>query len=150
MIYLPDTVAWPVLQSKITRGSVLRTLFQFENGDHFKRMIVLNNDFSLNEIHFIYTTGQSDYYIRNKDSDIIKSNTLLFTCGQTPLNPDSDMVIDCRKIRQISKEKLVHNWNLHKLDFLGFVPLDIMAKIDEILLNSLLIAPKIKRYILPN
>jgi len=73
-----------------------------------------------------------------------------FRPGETFLNPDKDMIIDCRKVRQMSKESLARNWNNHKLDFLGEMPFDIMVKIDNILKRSNLIPRKVKQHILIN
>jgi hypothetical protein len=148
MIDLPVNLVLPALEEKLKRGAVLRTLFQFENNDYFKRLIILNNQFSLDDIYFVFTTSQVEYFITNKDVDLIKLNTLFFRPGETFLNPDKEMIIDCRKVRQISKESLAKNWNNHRLDFLGEIPFDIMGKIDNILKSSNLISPKIKQYVL--
>jgi len=150
MIDLPVNLVLSALEAKLKRGAVLRTLFSFENNDYFKRLIILNNQFLLDEIYFVFTTSQVEYFITNKDVDLIKLNTLFFRAGETFLNPDKDMIIDCRKVRQISKENLARNWNNHRLDFLGVLPLDIMEKIDNILKRSNLISPKVKQHILIN
>ncbi len=55
---------------------------------------------------------------------------------------DDDMVINCRKVYEISKSVLFVNYKNKKLDFLDQFNDDIMSKVDSTIRSSKLIAPK--------
>ena len=118
MIAIPDDTLKERFNSGLTRGNVLRTLINFPL-HVFKRLILLNNDFNQEEIYYFLTTSKVQWYIDNKESRIVKYNSLYFKKGETSNNMSEDMVIDCRKVFTINKSDLISSYKNLKLDFLN-------------------------------
>ena len=141
MIAIPDETLKERFNSGLIRGNVLRTLINFPL-HVFKRLLLLNNDFNQEEIYYFLTTSKVQWYIDNKESRIVKYNSLYFKKGETSNNISEDMVIDCRKVFTINKSDLFSSYKNLKLDFLNEFSEEIMNKINQIIKNSKLIAPK--------
>lgn len=148
MIEIPDSVLRKQLNSNLKRGKVLRTEIFFDNTPRFKRLVLLNKDFSVDDIFYILSTSEVARYKKYGHLKPLKGNYTYVPKGQTCLNPNEEMVIDCRIVDFIKKEKLLENYKNKKLQFLDSVPRDILGEIDRILLNSILIPPKIKKQII--
>ena len=148
MIDLPKDALRIPLASQLIRGNVLRTEFIFSQGPLFKRLILLNNNFSEDDIYYIHTTSQVGIYKRNKDHPAFKGNFIYLLKGQTPFNSNENMVIDCREVRSIKKEKLLENYKNKMLNFLGIMPNEIMTNVDSIIVASILISREIKSHVI--
>ncbi len=149
MIDIPPALSWPAFQSRIRRGTVLRTHVVLEDEDHIKRLIILNQNCDRDDLYFIFTYGSVEFFKKNGHREFIKLNTLFFRPGETSLNPSEEMAIDCRRVLPISKSGLYKNWRNKELDWLPDLSPEILVKVDEILIRSKLISPKIKKIILP-
>jgi hypothetical protein len=112
-------------------------------------LIILNQNCDHYDLYFILTYGSVEFFKNNCQKEFIKLNTLFFSPGETDINPSEEMAIDCRRVLKISKISLYNNWRNRKLDWLPKISPEILVKIDEILIQSNLIPPKIKRQILP-
>ena len=141
MIAIPDETLIERFDSGLVRGNVLRTLINFPP-QVFKRLLLLNNDFNQEEIYYFLTTSKVQWYIDNKESEIVKNNSIYFKKDETPNNTSEDMVIDCRKVFTINKSDLFSNYKNLKLDFLNVFSEEIMNRVNKIIKNSELIAPK--------
>lgn len=150
MIDLPKDVLRSPLASQLIRGNVLRTKIIFPQGPRFKRLILLNNNFSEDDIYYIHTTSQVGIYKINKNHPAFKDNFIYLQKGQTRFNSNENMVINCREVYEIKKEKLLENYKNKILNFLGIMPKKIMTEIDTIISVSRLISPKIKTHIILN
>ena len=149
MIDLPDKLLRNQLYSYLKRGKILRTQLSFGNKTIFKRLILLNVDFQGEDIFYMLTTSQVEFYNKYGIYDPIKGNYIYIAAGKTVFNPQKDMVIDCRRIDIIEKEKLFKNYKYKKLKVLGDLPSDILRQIDTIVFDSVLIPQKIKEKVLP-
>lgn len=147
MIDLPESVLRELLDSNIARGKVLLTRVIVSQGQRFKRLILLNNDFSEDDIYYLLTTSKVDFYNKYRNLDPVKGNFIYCKKGSTPINQDEPMVIDCREAHIIKKGKLLQNYKNKMLKFLGDTPEDIMTEIDTIINFSKLIPKKIKTHI---
>lgn len=142
MIAIPDDILKERFNNGLLRGNLLRTLIGFATETHFKRLLLLNIDFNSEDIYYFLTTSKINWYINNKESEIVKNNSIFINKGETINNQTEDMVVDCRRVYSISKSDLFQNYKNHKLDFLEKFPQDIIDKIDNIIKNSKQIAPK--------
>ena len=150
MIDLPVGAFRSVLNSQLARGKVLLTQIVFPEGPLFKRMILLNNNFSEEDIYYLLTTSRVGYYATYGNREPQKGNYIYIIKGGTPINPNEPMVIDCREVYSIKKEKLIENYKNKMLKYLDDMPEEIMTKIDKIISASRLISPIIKTHIIPN
>lgn len=148
MIVFPESVLRKQLNAQLKRGKILTTELILGNKPFFKRLILLNNDFQGNDVFYIITTSKVDWYKKYGKYNPVKGNFIYINKGQTIFNPNKDMIIDFRRVDFIKMEKLLENYKNRKLRFLGDIPNDILMKIDNIILNSVLIPPKIKRKII--
>lgn len=148
MIVLPNNILRKQLNSQLKRGKILRTKLFFPTGNRFKRMILLNKDFSEDDIFYILTTSKVDFFKDHCNFEGIKGNFIYIHKGQTHVNPNKDVVLDCRRIDIIKKEKLFERYKNNELNFLGEISKEFMTAIDKIVLNSRMISPKIKKHIL--
>ncbi len=142
MIAISDDILINRFNSGLLRGNLLRTLFAFSTKTKFKRLLLLNTNFDSDDILFFFTTASIKWYIDNKESDLVKNNCIFINMGGTVNNPEKDIVINCRKVYVISKSILFDNYKNKKLDFLDKFPDGIMSKVDSIIRDSKLIAPK--------
>jgi len=142
MISIPDDILKERFDTRLLRGNVLRTLINFPIKTIFKRLLLLNINFNLEDIYYFLTTSSTKWYIENKETEIVKNNCIFIKKGETINNQTEDMVIDCRKVYIISKSDLFNNYKNHKLDFLEKFSQDIINRVDNIIMNSKLIAPK--------
>ena len=145
---LPESILLKQLNAQLVRGNVLRTRIFFPRGPRFKRLILLNNNFSEDDIYYVHTTSKVDIYKRNKNHLAFKDNFIYLLKGQTPFNSNEDMVIDCREVRSIKKEKLLENYKNKMLNFLGIMPNEIMTDVDSIIVASILISREIKSHVI--
>ena len=150
MIDLPVGAFRSVLNSQLSRGKVLLTQIVFPEGPLFKRMILLNNNFSEEDIYYLLTTSRVGFYVKYGNREPQKGNYIYIIKGGTPINSNEPMIIDCREVYDIKKEKLVENYKSKMLRYLGDMPEEIMTKIDKIISASRLISQKIKIHIIPN
>lgn len=150
MIDLPVGAFRSVLNSQLSRGKVLLTQIVFPEGPLFKRMVLLNNNFSEEDIYYFLTTSKIGYYAKDGNREPQKGNYIYVKKGGTPINSNEPMIIDCREVSDIKKEKLVENYKSKMLRYLGNMPKEIMTEIDTIISVSRLISPKIKNHIIPN
>ena len=149
MIDLPNNVLEQLLSSKLRRGGVLVTEIRFGSEPPlYKRLILLNKNFSTNEIFYVLSTSQVVWYQKHCNAEPLKGNFIFVKQGQTRLNPDKPMVIDCRGVDSIRKEKLIENLRNRKLRFLSDIPNDLLMEIDKIVSASKLIPRKIKDLII--
>jgi len=148
VIDLPEIVLRKNLDSQLVRGKVLSTKIIFPKGSRFKRMLLLNKNFSEENVYYLFTTSQVRFYIKHKDEVPLKGNFIYIKKGGTPLNSDEPMVIDCRNIYPIKKEKLLENYKNKILRYRGDMPKEIMTEIDKIISASKLIPPKIKNHVI--
>lgn len=142
MIAIPDDVLKEWFNNGLIRGNLLRTLIDFATETHFKGLLLLNIDFNSEDIYYFLTTSKINWYINNKESEIVKNNSIFINKGETINNQTEDMVVDCRIVYSISKSGLFQNYKIRKLDFLEKFPQDIIDKIDNIIKNLKQIAPK--------
>ena len=142
MISIPDDILKERFNAGLLRGNVLRTLISFPTQTIFKRLLLLNTNFDLEDIYYFLTTSSVKWYIKNKEAEIVKNNCIFIKKGETTNNQAEDTVIDCRKVYIINKSDLFHNYKNHKLDFLEKLSQDIINRVDNIIMNSKLIAPK--------
>lgn len=142
MIAIPDDILRKRFNNGLLRGNVLRTLINFPIKTKFKRLLLLNINFNSEDIYYFLTTSSTKWYIDNKESEFIKNNCIFINKGETINNQTEDMVIDCRKVYIISKLYLFYNYKNRKLDFLEKFSQDIINRVDKIIINSKLIAPK--------
>jgi len=142
MIAISDDILINRFNSGLLRGNLLRTLFAFPTKTKFKRLLLLNTNFDSDDILFFFTTASIKWYIDNKESDLVKNNCIFINMGGTVNNSEKDIVINCRKVYVISKSILFDNYKNKKLDFLDKFPDGIMSKVDSIIRDSKLIAPK--------
>lgn len=142
MIAIPDDILRERFNNGLLRGNVLRTLIDFPIKTKFKRLLLLNISFDTEDIYYFLTTSSTKWYIDNKESEFIKNNCIFLNKGETINNQTEDMVIDCRKVYFISKSDLFNNYKNRRLDFLEKFSQDIINRVDKIIINSKLIAPK--------
>lgn len=150
MIDLPVGAFRSVLNSQLARGKVLLTQIVFPEGPLFKRMILLNNNFSEENIYYLLTTSKVGYYAKYGNREPQKGNYIYIKKGGTPINSNEPMIINCREVYIIKKEKLIENYKNKMLRYLDDMPEEIMTKIDKIISASKLISLKIKTHIIPN
>lgn len=62
------------LNSQLARGKILKTEIPFPEGPRFKRLILLNNDFSEDDIYYLLTTSQVDFYKEYGNLQALKGN----------------------------------------------------------------------------
>jgi len=149
MIHFSDEVLKEVLERALFRGNVLKTEFQFSLIEgSFKRIVLLNIDFTIPEIFFFFTTSKIKGFLDGMHPDIT-GNFVFVPRGKTPDNPNEDMIIDCRKAYPITKEKLLENFRNNKLTSLSPLNEEFMRDINDIIGKSKLISPRIKKFILP-
>lgn len=148
MIELPKSLLSKRFDTELTRGRILRTSFVFQNEQHYKRLVLLNNNFQMDDIYFVFTTTKTSWYKMHSDIDWIRKHFIYVPKGITAFNIDEDMIIDCRKVNHIKKNKLLENWVVKKLDFIGMLPQDLMNNIEQLFKESKLISSKIKQHIL--
>lgn len=148
MIDLPESTLRKQLNSQLTRGKLLKTEILFPPHLYYKRLILLNNNFLEGDIYYILTTSKTDFFNKWGNYLGVKGNFIYVQKGQTSFNTNEDMIIDCRRIDVIKKEKLLENYKNKKLKFLGNIPKEIITEIDKIISVSRLISPKIKTHII--
>lgn len=148
MIDIPESVLRKNLDSQLVRGKVLSTKIIFQKDSRFKRIILLNKNFSEENVYYLFTTSQVIFYKKHEDEVPLKGNFIYIEKGVTPLNSNEPMVIDCRIIYPIKKEKLHENYKNMILRYRGDMPKEIMTEIDKIISASKLIPPKIKNHVI--
>lgn len=148
MIDLTNSVLLKQLNSQLARGKILKTEILFPEGPRFKRLILLNNDFSEDDLYYLLTTSQVDFYKEYGNLQPLKGNYIYIQKGGTRINPNEDMAIDCRRVDIFEKGKLLSNYRNIKLKFLSIIPKEIMAEIDKIISFSKLITQNIKDHII--
>ena len=148
MIVLPDEILLKRIDSELKRGKILRTELILHTGSCFKRLILLNKDFSEDNLFFIFSTTNVGWFKNYSQFTGVKGNFIIIPKGMTKDNPNEDIVIDCRRVHSLKKEKLLENHKNNKLHFLGEIPTGIMGAIDNIISISKLISPKIKKHII--
>jgi hypothetical protein len=148
VIDFPARLLKKQLLSQLQRGKILRTQLHFQGVSRFKRLILLNKNFSSDYIYYVLSTSQVCFYLDNQNFPPIKGNFLYFREGQTYINQDEDMVIDCRRIDIITKGNLLKNYQNNILSILGDTPAHILREIDLIISKSKLIAQKIKSQVI--
>ncbi len=144
MMDLPDSLLITRIKSSLRRGSVLRTNVLLKGNFVFKRLIILNKDFSDHNIYFVMSTTQVAWYKANARAVGVVDHFLYFPPGQTPCNPTDEMVIDLRQVYDLPLSQLIKNLREKKLDFLPDVPGPILNDIDRLLRGSSLIPRTIK------
>ncbi len=148
MIDFPSSLLKKQLLSQLQRGKVLRIQLHFQGTPRFKRLILLNKNFSSDDVYYVLSTSQVQFYLENRNFPPIKDNFLYFREGQTCINQDEDMVIDCRRIYKIAKGNLLKNYQNKRLSILGDTPAHILREIEIIISNSKFIAQKIKSQVI--
>lgn len=145
MIDLPKDLTDGLFDSKLERGSVVRTLFRCSNQkEKYKYFVILNKDLSSDSLIFVLTTSQLEFYAKyphfNKDIVRIQSSVVDFFPKET--------IINCREVHQIPKEKLKVNFQNGTLEFAGNLPSNILAEVDAIIKQSFYISKDNKKLIL--
>jgi len=49
----------------------------------FKRLLLLNTNFNLEDIYYFLTTSSTKWYIENKEAEIVKNNCIFVKKGET-------------------------------------------------------------------
>lgn len=142
MIAISDDILWQRFNLGLKRGNVLRTLIQFQTEPRYKRLLLLNRDFTDEEVFYFFTTSSVKWYFENKNWVVVNENCIFVEPGETPNNITERMVIDCRRVFIINKKDLFNNYKNLKLDFLEIFSEEIMSNVNRIIKNSKLIAPK--------
>lgn len=142
MIAISDDILWQRFNLGLKRGNVLRTLIQFQAEPRYKRLLLLNRDFTDEEVFYFFTTSSVKWYFENKNWVVVNENCIFIEPGETSNNITERMVIDCRKVFIINKKDLFNNYKNLKLDFLEIFSEEIMSNVNRIIKNSKLIAPK--------
>ena len=88
MIVISDDILKNRFDCGLLRGNLLRTLFDFPTETKFKRMLLLNKNFDLEDIYFFFTTSSVEWYINNRESELIKDNYIFINKGETANNQD--------------------------------------------------------------
>ena len=143
MVVIPNSILLQSFNSGLVRGNVIRTR-NFPNlpPDMFKRIVLLNNNFTDSKIYYCFTTSEVEWYIDNWYSDKVSKNCIYCLKGETSNNLTEDMIINLREVGEIDKETLFDNYNNRILDFLNPFSVDIMNQVNNIIKDSKLIATK--------
>ncbi len=151
MIKISDDALKKTLKSALFKGNVLRTeitfLSTFDKG--FKRFILLNNDFNIPDVYYVFTTSKVTSFINNTNPNM-RGNYLFIQKGRTLNNLNEDMVIDCRWVYRIKRENLLRNFKNGKLTSLNPFEDSIVKKIEDIIKRSLLIPDYLKELVCSN
>lgn len=137
------------IESFLVRGNILRLqlyLPQIQK-KKFKRIIILNRNFTNDDVFYILTTTKTSKFINNKYPEIA-GNFILVPKGTELNNPKEDVVIDCRTVFPIKKSELQRCLSSGKLDLIKKVSNDLLDKIDRKIRISALIADEIKEKVL--
>ncbi len=146
MVNIPGDICDEIFENtEIKRGTVIRVLSHFPDGSQrYKYFIAVSENVNIEPIIFVITTSNIDFYLKhpnfNNDAISIAANSIPFFQKVT--------VVDCRQIYQFHKETLKRNFRDNLLQFAGQMPKEFMAKIDEVVKQSKLIAKNQKRLIL--
>jgi len=65
MISIPDDILEERFNTGLLRGNVLRTLINFPKKIIFKRLLLLNTNFNLEDIYYFLTTSSTKWYIED-------------------------------------------------------------------------------------
>lgn len=135
--------------SWLRRGNILRIRLYLPNirKEKFKRIIILNKDFILPNVYYVFTTTKVKKFL-NKKYPEIAGNFIFVPRGGGLDNLEEDVVIDCRTVYPIKKTKLLECYKKGWLDLVKRVPLELLEKIDRVISASYLIAEDIKERIL--
>lgn len=127
-----------------TRGSVLATEMRFHSGvSKTKYLILLNHDPSESETLFFLTTSQVDFYKKHPSF----KDHIIITPGRFPFF-SLETVINCNGVHSIARQELKSRYRERKLNIVGALSADIMARIDQIVAASRNISPRHKKSIL--
>lgn len=145
MIKFPPEAFDTVFRNALKRGAIILTEIEFEDISKPKFFITLNKDPSLDYIYFFITTSKTDYYNRHPrfESDIIRIQLGEISCFNV------ETVIDCRSVHSFPKNELMKRFREGKLRFKGYLPNNIIGKLNVIIKSSKLLSTKIKIIICP-
>ncbi len=145
MIDLPKDTCDDVFEGEISRSSVIKTRYEFENGTiKEKFFIALSRSPENNPLVFVVTTSNPEFFDKHPEfnRDIIR-----ITAGSLDYFP-LDTIIDCRSVLKIPRDTLKNNFHSNDLKFCGNLPSDLISKIESIIKYSRHIARKDKKLIL--
>ena len=143
MVAIPDSILLQRFNNGLIRGNVIRTRNLPDlPPEMFKRIVLLNNDFTHTLIYYCFTTSKVKWFVDHWYSNIVSKNCIYCLKKDTSNNLTEDMVINLRNIYQIEKNILFDNYKNKILDFLNPFSEEIMIQVDNIIRNSKLISRK--------
>jgi len=145
MIDIPGEVYDDVFEVEIKRGTIVKTPLLCHDGSkepHYH--VTISYCAESDPLVFVVCTSNLTFYNKYPyfNSDILRIPAGKIDC--LPLNT----IVDCRKIRELSREKLKKNYREGILNFSGELPTEDLCKIDDIIRKSRFISPKDKELIL--
>lgn len=146
MLKIPAKISDDFFDSHIKRGTIIRTLYKFENTpkEVYKYFILVSQNVTDNPLVFVITTSNIGFYLKhpsfNNDAISIVANTL-------PCFP-LDTVLDCRLIYPLNRDVLKGNFQVNVLEFCGELPKHLIERVDDVIKSSRHISIKNKKLIL--
>ncbi len=141
MINISEDLILSRLSFEYIRGNTLRTTgtFNHSNSD-FKRIILLNNDFSIDDLYYVIVTSRTEWY---KDNwKWVKKCCVLIPIDSVSFM-EKETIINCREVYKLTKQNLVDRYGKRELDFLGILPKPILNEITHCLKHNGLILDSI-------
>lgn len=145
MIDIPGEVYDDVFEVEIKRGTIVKALLLCHDGSKELHYYVTISYCAENDpLVFVVCTSKLTFYNKHPrfNSDILRIPAGKIAC--LPL----DTIIDCRIVKELSREKLKKNYREGILTFAGKLPAEDLCKIDDIIRKSRFISPKDKDLIL--
>lgn len=143
MIHLPRILTDANFKKRVTRGSVLKTRFVFEDGTSKQKRIICLNKSLGSELYFVKATSQT-HQLRIKT---LKNNHVYINSDETPVF-EVDTIIDLRKVFEEALDGFLERFRNRELEILGEITVPIMNRVDEAIRASKLIELRIKKLIL--
>jgi len=144
MIDVPKNAYNQVIESGITRGCVIRTLYQFGEEDRkFKYFVSIGNTPSNDPLFFVITTSKPAFFDKHPqyEQDIVR-----IPKGVFDFFPE-ETILDCKRVFRHTKDALKESFENKDLKFCGYLTDDYVSKIDEIIKKSRHIPLKDKKCI---
>ncbi|TKJ30212.1 hypothetical protein CEE39_08390 [bacterium (candidate division B38) B3_B38] len=141
----PPKIIDSAFRHALKRGAIICTVWEYEIISKPKFFITLNKDLSLDVIYFFPTTSKIDWFNKHPkhESDIIRIPPKEISCFYLYT------IIDCRQECYLAKSKLKKRFQEGELEFKEYLPNSYLRKLDEVIKNSSLLSPNIKKIICP-
>jgi len=147
MLRLNDSIIWERISLELIKGNILKTnLFvKADNTPQFERIILLNNNFSQDNIYYVMATSKTEWY--EKYWEKMQYCCVWLDEGTVDLF-SLKTVVNCREVPKLTKLDLFNRYVEGKLKFLGILPKEILKRIIETLITSKLIDDDIMKEII--